>query len=123
LGRYGEAARLLEQAHEALPTSGHIAHGLARLLAGCPDLSLRDGDRALDLASRVFEASQTISHAETVAMAFAEVGRCSDAAQWQLRAVEACEAAGDLERAAALRAILPHYESGSPCRYPAVGRQ
>jgi tetratricopeptide (TPR) repeat protein len=123
LRRFAEAKQMLEQAHEALPTSGHIAHGLARLLAGCPELDLRNGERALELAGRVFEASRTISHAETVAMAFAEVGRCSDAAEWQERAAQAAEDSGDQVRAARLRTILPLYDGGPPCRYPVIGNQ
>ena len=118
-GRYEEATELLDNALAMLPSSPLIAHALARLLAACPNLNLRDGVRALDLAQRVFEADPRVVHAETVAMALAEVGRCQEAAEWQLTAVESAEAAGEVEWALDLRAAMSHYERGAPCRYPA----
>lgn len=121
LGRYSEAVAHLEEAYRREPSNGQVAHALARFLAGCPELGLRDGERSLDLATRVFRASPTGYHAETVAMALAETGRCADAAGWQRQALAAAEPQGDSSRTAELRRALELYESGSPCRYAPPG--
>lgn len=118
-GALTTAWQRLEQAHADLPTSGRIAHALARLLAASPDLELRDGARAVELALRVFEARQTVLHAETVALAMAEAGRCEEAATWQSRALEAARRLERPDLAEALAPGLARYQAGAPCRPPA----
>ena len=98
LGRYQEARRVLEAAQAALPASGLVANALARLLAGCPDATLRDGEHALDLAQRVYAASPTPDHAETLAMALAQVGRCEEAAKLQRQVVADAKTGSDGDR-------------------------
>jgi hypothetical protein len=98
-----------------MPLQGRVAHALARLLAACPDTELRDADRALDLALRVFKASPVVSHAETVAQALAQSGRCDEAGRWLERALGALpESAGP--RHQRLQSALAHYRSGPPCQ-------
>lgn len=117
LGRYGEARRALEEGLGALPASGLLAHGLARLLAACPDRALRDGARARDLAAAVWQARPTPEHAETLALAEAELGRCGEAARWERTALEALAAApAPPGREAAIRNRLARYGRGAPCR-------
>ncbi len=112
---YQAALELLEEAHRRMPLQGQTAHALARLLAACPDPALRDGGRALDLALRVFKASPVVGHAETVAQALAQSGRCDDALDWQQRAVDSLpEDSGP--RRQRMESRLEHYESGPPCR-------
>jgi tetratricopeptide (TPR) repeat protein len=119
-GRNREALQVLEQAHEGLPSNGRIAHALARMLAGAPDPTLRDGARALPLALQVYQARPTPGHAQTLAMAYAEIGDCAEAAHWQEQAQDALLSAGpDFSgQAAAAGGILEHYRSRTPCRYP-----
>ncbi len=112
--RYREARAKLEEGLKALPQSGLLAHGLARLLAACPDVSLRDGARALELGLAVWNAQQAPAYAETVALAWAELGRCDEAARWQRTALGEAERAG--QDPARLRAALARYEKGAPCR-------
>jgi tetratricopeptide (TPR) repeat protein len=87
LGRYAEARRRLEDGLGRMPTSGLLSHALARLLAACPDRSVRDGARALPLAQAVWQAQPTADHARTVALALAELGRCREAADWRRTAL------------------------------------
>jgi tetratricopeptide (TPR) repeat protein len=77
---FAEARERIEEACLRLPLEGRLTELLARLLAACPDLSLRDGARALDLAQRVYAAAPTVYHGETLALALAETGRCEEAA-------------------------------------------
>ena len=116
-GRFGEARQRLEAAHAVMPEAGRIAAALAKLLAAGPDLGERDGARALDLAFAVFRATRDPRHAETVAMALAEVGRCDEAADWQQRAVDAAREAGAEALAGSLAQTLRVLE-GRPCRMP-----
>lgn len=119
-GRNREAIQVLEQAHDGLPSNGRIAHALARMLAGAPDPTLRDGARALPLALQVYQARPTPGHAQTLAMAHAEVGDCAEAARWQQQAQDALLSAGPhfAGQAAAAGGILEHYRNRKPCRYP-----
>lgn len=116
LGRFKDAKAVLEAAYGNLPASGRILHAFARLLAACPDPSLREGKRALEMASKVYEALPTAAHAETVALALAESGNCQNAAEWQRKAIEAARKEGPPERVAAMEAGLKRYEAGEMCR-------
>jgi hypothetical protein len=49
-------------------------------------------------------------------MALAEVGRCDDAAQWQRRMIADAERDKKTDFAEKLKAELPRYERGQPCR-------
>lgn len=92
--RYREARDLLEKDVEALPRSGLLAHGLARLLAACPDTSVRNGARALELGLALWNAQPIVPHAETLALAWAELGRCDEAARWERTALDTAQKAG-----------------------------
>ena len=113
--RYQHARDLLEQAHRKFPIRGRTAHALARLLAACPNASLRDGPRALELAAKVYNSTRQVVHGETVALALAEAGRCEDAAAMQKRIIPAAEKANEAKLAVRLRRDLVRYEHGSPC--------
>ena len=63
-GKYREARDLLEEDFKALPQSGLLAAGLARLLAACPDLSLRNGARALELGLALWNAQPVVPQAK-----------------------------------------------------------
>jgi tetratricopeptide (TPR) repeat protein len=119
-GDVAAAIASLEAGHAADPADGQVAHLLARLLAGAPDPALRSGERAVDLAERVFAAAPTVAHAETLAMALAEADRCDDAAALQEQAVEGARAGGAEAEAARLARILDYYRAERPCRAPAA---
>ena len=118
LGRYQAARTRLEETLEQFPNRGLSSHALARLLAACPSLEVRDGERAYELASRVYKAQPTAWHAGTVAMALAELDRCDEAAEWQQRVIEALPEDASPEAAAGLQATLAHYRQQRPCRMP-----
>ena len=113
--RFGEAVTLLDDANRQYPDRVATATTLARLLASSPDRSQRDGKRALDLATRVYETAPTPVHGETLALALAELERCDEALTWMKRAVAAAGQAGDAEETARLKNEMRKYESLS-CR-------
>lgn len=114
LGRYAEAIARLEAALELMPQSGRLSHVLARMLAACPDPALRDGRRALELALRVHQASASLEHAETVALALVAVGNCEEATDWQREVVKAAEQIAP-HRVRQLSETLTRYETGEAC--------
>ena len=113
--RYRDAIELLESASRELPDRVRTATTLARLLAASPDRSLRDGARALALATRVYEVERSATHGESVALALAELGRCRDAATWMQRSIAEADRAGDAGSVARLRSEAPRYAADS-CR-------
>lgn len=90
---------------------------LAQLLASSPHLEVRDGARAFKLAQLLYETTGSVEHGALVALALAELGRCSEAAEWQRRMVTAAEQRHvGPDQLSTLKASLSQYEKGSPCR-------
>lgn len=116
MGRYADARDALERGLAQVPTSGLMAHALSRMLAMGPEPSIRDGARALDLAEKVFAAQPRPEYAEVVAAALAALGRCEEAAKWQLEVLERTSGDELLEQR---RKVLALYSQGPPCSYPA----
>lgn len=82
LSRFADAASRLDEAITTLPSSGRLARAGARFFARVPDLEQRDGLRALELASLVYEATNEPGDALAVAWAQAELGQCDRVLQW-----------------------------------------
>ena len=115
-GSFRQAAEVLEESLAALPGSRDLELLLARLLAAAPQRELRDGERALELATAAVRGGETVADAETLAMALAEAGRFPEALRWQRAALARVESTGgDVRR---LRRRLALYRDGSPCREP-----
>ena len=115
LGRFAEARDALERGLIQLPSSGLMAHALSRLLVMGPDLSIRDGERALGLAERVFAAQPGPEYGEVVAAALAALGRCEEAVKWQQ---EVLERSSNQTLTPQRQNVLAVYEEGPPCAYP-----
>jgi tetratricopeptide (TPR) repeat protein len=115
--RYAEAIALLDGAERRVPGRPAAATTLARLLSSSPDVAVRDGRRALDLAMRVYEANPAPAAGETVALALAELGRCPEALEWMRRAVASAEQAGDPMESARLKGEMGRYAAAA-CRAP-----
>ena len=107
--RFREAIAVLEDAHQRFPDRTATATTLARLLASSPDVSLRDGKRALEIATAVNDAEPAPAHAETVALALAELGRCGEAVDWMKRAVASAERGKNAAEASRLSGEMPKY--------------
>jgi tetratricopeptide (TPR) repeat protein len=113
--RFREAIAVLDEAHQRFPDRTATATTLARLLASSPDSSLRDGKRALEIAMAVNDVEPTPAHAETIALALAELGRCGEAMDWMKRAVLSAERGKNAAEAARLTGELAKYQQRA-CR-------
>lgn len=105
---YSEAIRLDPECTPALTR-------LAWLLATCPDDSVRDGEEAVELASRAFRILRDAEAINVLAAALAEAGQYAEAAAWQellLRDADFMARYGD-----ATRVRLELYRNGKPYRH------
>ena len=82
-GRYSRALASYEEALRLDPENSDALNELAWLLATCPDAGIRDGRRAVELASRACRLDFGISAAcvDTLAAAHAEAGDFESAAE------------------------------------------
>lgn len=112
------ARERLETALARYPDDVILQQAFARLLATSPTAALRDGGRALTLAKSLFERINSIEHAETVAMAYAELERYQEAIAFQQAAIDAAVQWGGAELLPRLQKNLRHYQARKPCRVP-----
>jgi tetratricopeptide (TPR) repeat protein len=115
--QYKQALDSLEKGHAAFPDKTGTTILLARLLATSPSLELRNGSRALELANRVYKATGSLEHGAVISMALAELGRCTDALEWQKKLLESAQRSEQISTAENLKRDLQLYER-SPCRPP-----
>lgn len=113
--RYREAIARLQATYQRHPDRAATATTLARLLAAAPDRTVRDGRRALEIATAVHTAAPGPAHGETVALALAELGRCKEASEWMRKAIDEARRTNDTFDAVRLESELPKY-GRSECR-------
>jgi hypothetical protein len=118
--RDAQAVNDLEQSLTALPNQAELSHLLSRVLATSADAGVRDGERSLRMAEQVLMQQRTLSNAETVAMALAEVGRFEDAVRLQSRILQEATQRGSPELAQ-IESRLRRYERADPVRSPWLG--
>jgi tetratricopeptide (TPR) repeat protein len=120
LAAQGNLAEAIEQYREVLrlrPDSPPVALlSLARLLATAPDAKLRDGPEAVRLAEKVCRLTDRKAAValDTLAAAYAEVGRFPDAIAAAQEAIALADAQGNKQDVAALKARLALYELKQP---------
>ena len=115
-GKVGEAIAQYQIVLQIKPADMEAQNNLAWLLATAPQASLRNGDKAVQLARRANELAGGKNPVilGTLAAAFAETGRFGDAVQSAQKAIEAARAAGRQDLAAKLNGELHHYQAGLP---------
>jgi tetratricopeptide (TPR) repeat protein len=115
-GRMGEAITQYQKALEIKPGFPEALNNLAWALAAAPQASLRNGSKAVELAEQANQLaggeSPMILH--TLAVAYAEVGRFSDAIRSAQKANELAQAAGQPELAAQINGEIKLFEAGRP---------
>jgi len=114
-GQIKESRQSYEEGIKIEPKSITLQSALAWLLATSWDDSARDGQRAVELATKACELTQWKNplYLDTLAAAHAEAGRFEDAVKWQKKVLEHPEAfpGGAIEE---VKKQLKLYESGKP---------
>ena len=113
--RFLEARRRLEAGLQDFPDSLRLKDILARHLAVCPDLAVRDGERAVELALELYEKVPSAESIETLAMAYAQAGRFEEAVVWQEHLLEKAGEQADAAILERLRGNLGLYQRGQAC--------
>lgn len=113
--RYELARDRLEEGLEVLPDNLDLKDVLARHLAACPDPSVRNGQRAVELARELYRVVPSQESIETLAMALAEDGQFEEAITWQTQLIRDADVEQQALELSRWRANLALYEVGSPC--------
>jgi tetratricopeptide (TPR) repeat protein len=113
-GEIVEAFRLLRDGAEAAPADLAMSTVLARFLATCPDRSLRDGPGAVRIAERLrrFTRGRDARVLDTLASAYASVGRFDEARRAAEQAIVIARSRGDDAMADQIRARADLYAAG-----------
>lgn len=113
-GAIPEAARHYQWALNLGPDLPPALNNLAWIRATHPDAELRNGAKAVELAERCCKLSnyQIGPTLDTLAAAYAEVGRFDEAIRWQNKAIELAGATDTTE----LQKQLEFYRAGKPLR-------
>jgi tetratricopeptide (TPR) repeat protein len=119
-GSIDEAIPHFQKALQIAPADLTIQNKLAWLLATCPQASLRNGNKAVELARHDNELAGGKDPVllGTLAAAFAEAGQFGDAVQSAQKAIELAQAAGRQDLAGRLNGELQFYEAGRPFHQP-----
>lgn len=118
LGNQGAARALLEDGLAANPNHLGFLDALARVLASSTEDGVRDGARALRLAEQAVALQRRTETLETLAMAYAELGRYDEAIARQNEAIRMAQQRGHAAYVAHLKAQLRSYQQRMPCRTP-----
>jgi Flp pilus assembly protein TadD len=115
-GNEREAINHYEKALQIQPADPTFQNNMAWLLATCPEDSLRDGNRAAELAHQAdaLTGGQNPVILHTLAAALAEAGRFSEAMETARRALRLAEAQSNLRLVEALQSEMKLYQAGSP---------
>ncbi|MDP4720379.1 MAG: tetratricopeptide repeat protein [Akkermansiaceae bacterium] len=113
-GNFAEAVEQFEAALNITPDAVSTSNNLAWLLATCPDARFRDGERAVELAQKAEQLTGGNHPAIlcTLAAAYAEAGRFSEAVETARLALDLAKERGDQALAEALVRHLDLYELG-----------
>ncbi|HEY3863803.1 MAG TPA: tetratricopeptide repeat protein [Verrucomicrobiae bacterium] len=123
-GQVSAAAAEYQNVLQYSPHHVLAMNNLAWILAACPDASLRDGRRAVELAlaARSLAENEDSSTAGTLAAAYAEAGSFPQAVAAAREALALAQAAQNGAKIAGLEGQLQCYERGAPFRDQRLGR-
>lgn len=117
VGKHAEAIEDYGKAMKIQPEDDGILNNLAWVLATSPKDDVRDGKRAVELATKACEVTEFKKPhiLSTLGAAYAETGDFENAIKWSTKAVELGEK--DLkDQVEQLKDELKHYEEGKPFR-------
>jgi protein O-mannosyl-transferase len=117
-GLQKDAIAEYEHAVRISPQDPQVRNNLAWLLATSSDASIRDGNRAIEVAEQAVQLSggKNPVYLSTLAAACAESGRFAEAKEIARRALQAAQSQGNSTLATTLRDEIALYELGLPYR-------
>ena len=116
-GQARQAVTLYRKALKNVPDYVDAQNNLAWVLATDANDQIRNGHEALRLAASVVKtAGQTPSFLDTLAAAYAEVGRFPEAVATANKAIRIAASQGETRQARKIKSRLKFYESAKPWR-------
>jgi tetratricopeptide (TPR) repeat protein len=121
-GHVSEAIAQWQQALAIQPNNGNAASNLAWVLATCPEDSIRNGPRAVELAEKAMRLSggKIPMVFRVLAAAYAENGEFSEAIKTAQRGAELATREGNPALASELTSNIALYQSERPLRDPSI---
>ncbi len=121
-GRIREGVEEWQKVLAIQPDNGNAMSNLAWVFATSPDDSLRDGAQAVQLAEQALRISggRIPVIFRTLAAAYAENGRFSEAIQTAQRGIELANSQSNAGLAAELQANIDRYQDEKPLRDPSL---
>jgi tetratricopeptide (TPR) repeat protein len=121
-GRVSEAIVQWREALAIQPDNGNAASNLAWVFATCPEDSIRDGTRAVELAEKAMRLSggKIPMIFRVLAAAYAENGRFSEAIDTARRGADLANRTGNPVLASELESNIALYQSGRSLRDPSI---
>lgn len=118
-----EAVHHWQRALALRPDFADAQNNLAWVLATCPDAGVRNGQEAIDLALRANQLSggKSARVLRTLAAAYAEAGRFSEATDAARAGVSVASAQSDYALAQTLRNDIASFQANVPIRYSTDG--
>ena len=121
----GLVKEAIDQWQDALalqPDNGNAASNLSWVFATCPEDSIRDGARAVELGEKALRISggKIPMIYRVLAAAYAESGRFADAIETAQRGAELATTQGNPTLAAEVESNIALYQSGRPLRDPSI---
>jgi tetratricopeptide (TPR) repeat protein len=118
IGQHREAVEHLEAALNLQPDAAETMNDLAWILATCPDASVRDGKRAVELAEHACELTgyKETLFIGTLAAAYAEAGRFDDAVATAKKAIANAQQNGETDLVTRNQKLLQLYLAHKPYR-------
>ena len=115
VSQHQRALETSERAAQKLPNEPKILARLVFSLSASPDEAIRNGERAVEVAQRLFEIETAYVTARLVAVSHAEAGHCQNALDWMQRAIALAEAdwqhpwvPGPVQQAQIVQALQRH---------------
>jgi tetratricopeptide (TPR) repeat protein len=121
-GRVTEAIAQWQEALAIQPDNGNAASNLAWVFATCPEDSIRQGARAVELAEKalLISGGKIPMIYRVLAAAYAETGRFDEAIETAQRGADLANSQGNPALAAELESNIALYQSGRPLRDPSI---
>lgn len=118
MGRVDEAVAHLQKVLTIDPDDAQAQKNMAWVLATWPEARIRDGAKAIELAERANQLTESRDPiiGVTLAAAYAETGRFSDAIRTAETALQLAADSGNVALAQGIRAHIDLYRSGHPFR-------
>jgi tetratricopeptide (TPR) repeat protein len=120
-GNMSQAIAHFQQSLEIKPAQPAIQNNLAWLLAACPEASLRNGAKAVELArqANALTGGENPALLHTLAAAYAEAGRFSEAVETAQHALRLTGEQSNTGLAGQLELEINLYQAGTPYHLPA----